>query len=109
MRRYWQAPRLRLLKNVGQNCLPHHAVLIAPGLRLGSAKNGNISYVGWRLSAISRSDCANWRDREPIHKKPQFAGTYRNNRPTLFSCFVHGANARWRAIVGVPCCGLILL
>jgi hypothetical protein len=31
------------------DCVPHHAVLIAPGLRLGSPKNGNISYVGWRL------------------------------------------------------------
>jgi hypothetical protein len=33
---------------------PHHAVLIAPGLWLASPKNGNISNVGWRLSAISR-------------------------------------------------------
>jgi enoyl-CoA hydratase/carnithine racemase len=35
------------------SCAAHHAVPIAPGLRLGSPKNGNISYVGWRLSAIS--------------------------------------------------------
>jgi hypothetical protein len=36
------------------DCVPHPAVLIAPGLRLGSPKNGNILCVGWRLSAISR-------------------------------------------------------
>jgi hypothetical protein len=29
-------------------------VLSAPGLWLASPKNGNISNVGWRLSAISR-------------------------------------------------------
>ena len=43
-----------LASGTEDDCLPHHAVLITPGLRLGSPKNGNISYVGWRLSAISR-------------------------------------------------------
>jgi hypothetical protein len=57
-------------------CDPHHAVLIAPGLRLGSFKNGNISYVGWRLWAISPYDCSNLelRDGAPIGKSPQLAG-----------------------------------
>src|SRR5258706_9233238 len=52
------------LKNVGQDCLPHHAVLIAPGLRHESPENGNISNVGWRLSAISLPSCSNWEYRD---------------------------------------------
>ena len=35
----------------------HHAVLIAPRLRLASPKNGNISSVRQRLSPISLTDC----------------------------------------------------
>src|SRR5258706_10543910 len=74
------------LKNVGQDCLPHHAVLIAPGLRHESPENGNISNVGWRLSAISLPSCSNWeyRDGQPIRKKPQLVGTYRILGPTIF-------------------------
>src|SRR5258706_5597286 len=75
------------LKNVGQDCLPHHAMLIAPGLWLASPKNGNISNVGRRLSQISLPSCANWeyRDGQTIHKKPQLAGTYRISWPTISS------------------------
>src|SRR5260370_41628078 len=63
-------------------------MLIAPGLWLASPKNGNISNVGQRLSPISLPSCANWeyRDGQPIHKKPQLAGTSRNNPPTIFGC-----------------------
>src|ERR1700674_2636213 len=69
------------------DCVPHHAVLIAPGLRLASPKNGNISNVGRRLSAISLPSCSNWeyRDGLPIHKKPQLAGTYRISWATISS------------------------
>jgi hypothetical protein len=42
------------LEKAERDCVPHHAVLSAPGLWLASPKNGNISNVGWRLSAISR-------------------------------------------------------
>src|ERR1700686_3691727 len=41
------------------DCVPHHAVLIAPGLRPASLKNGNISNILQRLLAISLLDCAN--------------------------------------------------
>src|SRR6266481_1953181 len=69
------------------DCVPHHAVLIAPGLWLASPKNGNISNVGRRLSVISLPSCSNWeyRDGQPIHKKPQLAGTYRIRGPTISS------------------------
>src|SRR5258708_30472624 len=70
------------------DCLPHHAVLIAPGLWLVSPKNGNISNVGQRLSTISLPSCANleYRDGQTIHKKPQLAGTYRIRGPTISTC-----------------------
>src|SRR2546430_12437070 len=66
---------------------PHHAVLIAPGLWLASPKNGNISNVGRRLSAISLPSCSNWeyRDGQKTHKKPQLAATYRVLRPPYIS------------------------
>ena len=82
-----QQPRLRPLENVERDCVPHHAVLIAPGLRLGSPKNGNISNVGRRLSAISLPSCSNWeyRDGQKIHKRPQLAGTYRISWATISS------------------------
>src|SRR6266403_5452930 len=69
------------------DCVPLHAVLIAPGLWLASPKNGNISNVGQRLSTISLPSCANfeYRDGQQIHKKPQLAGTYRILRPTISS------------------------
>src|SRR5258707_8413047 len=69
------------------DCVSHHAVLIAPGLWLASPKNGNISNVGQRLSTISLPSCANWeyRDGRPIHERPQLAGTSRICRPTIFS------------------------
>src|ERR1700686_5704210 len=75
------------LEKVEQVCVPHHAVLIAPGLWLASPKNGNISNVGRRLSAISLPSCSNWeyRDGRKIHKKPQLAGTYRILRPAISS------------------------
>jgi hypothetical protein len=62
-------------------------VLIAPGLWLASPKNGNISNVGRRLSAISLPSCSNleYRDGQPIHKRPQLAGTYRISGPTISS------------------------
>src|SRR3982074_2236109 len=67
--------------------VPHHAVLIAPGLWLASPKNGNISNVGRRLSAISLPSCSNleYRDGQQIHKRTQLAGTYRILRPTISS------------------------
>jgi len=75
------------LDKAKRDCAPHHAVLIAPGLRLGSPKNGNISNVGRRLSAISLPSCSNWeyRDGQKIHKRPQLAGTYRISWPTISS------------------------
>jgi hypothetical protein len=52
---------------------------VLTGLWLAPPKNGNISNVGRRLSAISLPSCSNWeyRDGQQIHKKPQLAGTYR--------------------------------
>src|SRR5258705_6948716 len=75
------------LEKSERDCVPHHAVLIAPGLWLASPKNGNISNVGRRLSAISLPSCSNWEYREgqQIHEKPQLAGTYRILRPTISS------------------------
>ena len=55
-----RAPASASLKVVEPRLRPHHAVLIAPGLWLASPKNGNISNVGRRLSAISLPSCANW-------------------------------------------------
>jgi hypothetical protein len=82
------------LEKVECDCVPHHAVLIAPGLWLASPKNGNISYVGWRLSAISPYDCSNWehRDGEPIRKKPQLAGICRIYGSTIFSFTTEDSN-----------------
>src|SRR5258708_4126542 len=50
-------------------------------------KTGNISNVGPRLSAISLPICSNleYTDGQPIHKKPQLAGTYRIPGPTISS------------------------
>src|SRR6266480_1771361 len=79
--------RKSLSKIVERECVPHHAVPIAPGLWLASPKNGNISNVGQRLSTISLPSCANleYRDGQPIHKRPQLAGTSRICRPTISS------------------------
>src|SRR6476646_4462461 len=54
-----RAPASASLKVVEPRLRPHHAVLIAPGLWLASPKNGNISNVGLRLSAISLPSCSN--------------------------------------------------
>src|SRR5437773_4252483 len=65
-----------LSKIVERDCVPHHPVLIAPGLRLASPKNRNISNIRQRLSANSLLDCANleYRDGSTTSKKPQLAG-----------------------------------
>jgi hypothetical protein len=75
------------LEEAQRDCVPHHAVLIAPGLWLASPKNGNISNVGRRLSAISLPSCSNWeyRDSKRIQKSPQLAATCWIYRPTIFS------------------------
>src|SRR5258706_11964382 len=93
------------LKNVGQDCLPHHTVLIAPSLWLASPKNGNISNLGRRLSAISLPSCSNWeyRDGQPIHKKPQLAGTYRILAPSITTQCLRSPAGRiegWRRAAG---------
>ena len=69
------------------SAVSNRAVLIEPGLWWLSPKNGNISNAGRRLSAISLPSCSIWayRDGQPIHKKPQLAGTYRILGPTISS------------------------
>src|SRR5712664_3229262 len=80
----WVGPDRHPSRTVN-DCVSRHAVWIETGLWLASPKNGNISNVDRRLSVISLPSCSNWeyRDGQPIHKKPQLAGTYRIRGPTI--------------------------
>ena len=70
------------------DCRVGHAVLIEPGLRSQSPKNGNISNIRRRLSPISLSNCRDWesRDGAPIWIRPPLAGTSRIRQGTISSC-----------------------
>src|SRR5258706_3334080 len=61
------------------------AVLIAPGLWLASPKNGNISNVGRRLSAISLPSCSNWeyRDGQQNSQKAAIGGHLSDSKVQL--------------------------
>jgi hypothetical protein len=56
-RRYRLGACFASLEKLELDCVPHHAVLIAPRLRLASLQNGNISSIRQRLSPISLTDC----------------------------------------------------
>jgi hypothetical protein len=63
---------------VQTNCHLDRAVQIEKGLRAKSPENGNITQIGWRLSAISREGCRfSGRGDTPHNaRKPIFSGLF---------------------------------